>query len=247
MKVLLLGGTAEARELSERLAEDPAIRIVSSLAGRTAQPHQLPGETRIGGFGGADGLAEWIRCEGADAVVDATHPFAERISFSAAAAARECAVPLLALRRPGWSATPGDDWHWVGTLAEAAALVPGLGRRVFLTVGRQGIAPFAHLDQLWFLARCVDLPNPPVPLQLELLLDRGPFRLDSERALLHHHSIAVLVTKDSGGTAAAAKLAAARELGCPVVVVRRPPAPDVATVPSVEAVLAWLRRLAHAG
>ncbi|WP_432059452.1 cobalt-precorrin-6A reductase [Streptomyces sp. S1] len=231
MHVLILGGTTEARALAGLL--HPRVRVTSSLAGRVARPRLPEGEVRIGGFGGADGLAAWIGEHAVDAVIDATHPFAERISFNAALAAATAHVPLLALRRPGWVPEEGDDWRDVGSLAEAAAALDGLGDRVFLTTGRMGLAAFADRPE-WFLVRSVDAPEAPVPGRAEVLLDRGPFTLEGERELLRRHRIDVLVTKDSGGAATAPKLTAAREAGIPVVVVRRPPVPEgvpVATTP----------------
>ncbi|GAA2118521.1 cobalt-precorrin-6A reductase [Kitasatospora saccharophila] len=244
MHVLILGGTGEARRLADVLVADPALRVTSSLAGRVERPRLPAGEVRIGGFGGPAGLAAWVRAHAVDAVVDATHPFAERISRNAALAAEETGVPLLALRRPSWTARDGDRWHRVPDLAAAAQALPALGSRVFLTTGRQGIAAFAHLDGLVFLARSVEAPAPPVPARTEVLLERGPFTLDGERALLRAHRIEVLVTKDSGSAATAPKLAAARELGLPVVVVERPAAPaGVRTAPDVAGAADWLRRL----
>ncbi|TXS44447.1 precorrin-6A/cobalt-precorrin-6A reductase, partial [Streptomyces sp. t39] len=162
----------------------------------------------------------------------------------AAGAAAGAHVPLLALRRPGWAPVPGDDWHPVGSLEEAAGAARALGRRVFLTTGRMGLAAFAHVDDVWFLVRSVDAPDGPCPPHAEVLLDRGPFTLDGERALLRHHRIDVLVTKDSGGAATAPKLAAAREAGIPVVVVRRPPVPQgVAVAAAPEEAAAWLDTL----
>ncbi|WP_395298494.1 cobalt-precorrin-6A reductase [Kitasatospora hibisci] len=240
--LLILGGTTEARELAGALAGS-LLRVTSSLAGRVAEPRLPAGEVRIGGFGGPDGLAAWLRTERADAVVDATHPFAAAISGNAARAAAATGVPLLALRRPGWTAVDGDRWHPVADLDAAAAALPALGRRVFLTTGRQGIGAFAHLDGLHFLARSVDPPEPPMPAALDVLLDRGPFTLDGERALLREHRIDVLVTKDSGGAATAPKLTAARQLGLPVVVVQRPAPPaGVPVAESVPAALDWLGR-----
>ena len=244
--VLLLGGTAEARRLAAALAADPSLRVTSSLAGRVAQPLLPPGEVRVGGFGGAAGLARWLTEQRVDALVDATHPFAGRISGSAAEAASATGVPLLALRRPGWQQRPGDRWHPVGSLAGAAELLPELGRRVLLTTGRLGLPAFtgvcALVPDLVLLCRSVDPPEPPLPPQVRVLLARGPFTLEGERALLRAHRIEVLVTKDSGGGATAAKLTAARELGLPVVLVTRPPAPaGVPAVPDVAAALAWLR------
>ncbi|NBM20292.1 cobalt-precorrin-6A reductase [Streptomyces sp. GC420] len=239
--VLILGGTAEARELAGRLV--PLLRVTSSLAGRVARPRMPAGDVRIGGFGGAEGLAGWLREQQVNAVIDATHPFAGTISFHAARAAATAHVPLLALRRPGWVPSEGDDWHGAGSLEEAAAIVPDLGRRVFLTTGRLGLAAFAALDGPWFLVRSVDPPEPPLPLRHEVLLDRGPFTLDGEREVLRRHRIDVLVTKDSGGPATAPKLTAAREAGIPVVVVRRPPVPaDVPVVGGPAQAVAWLRR-----
>lgn len=244
--ILILGGTAEARELAAAL-DAQGVAVTSSLAGRVARPRLPAGEVRIGGFGGPDALAAWLREHGVAAVVDATHPFAERISASAARACPAAGVPLLRLERPGWSERPGDDWHWVDALEEAAALVPGLGTRALLTTGRQGLAAFADVRDAWFLIRCVDPPQPPLPPQHELLLDRGPYTLAGELALIDAHAIDVVVTKDSGGEHTVAKLDAARERALPVIVVRRPArAADVPSVADVADALAWARR-AHAG
>lgn len=259
--VLVLGGTTEARHLAQALTGTPAdpapglsapggppagpwdaTRVTTSLAGRVAAPVLPPGESRVGGFGGPDGLAAWITAHGVTHVVDATHPFAERMSFNAARAAELTGVPLLALRRPGWTPGPGDAWTFADSLAGAAAMLPELGgRRVFLTTGRTGLHAFAHLADPWFLVRSVDPPAGPVPPRLEVLLDRGPFTLDGERELLAGRRIDVLVTKDSGGSATAPKLTAAREAGLPVLVVRRPPTPrGVPEAHSLPAALHWL-------
>ncbi|MGH4035084.1 cobalt-precorrin-6A reductase [Actinomycetota bacterium Odt1-20B] len=259
MHVLILGGTAEARRLAEVLHAEapPGTRVTTSLAGRVAAPRRPPGDVRVGGFGGAEGLVGWVREHQVDAVIDATHPFAGTISFSAAAATATAHVPLLALRRPGWVAGPGDDWHPVGSLTEAAALLPDLlpdllpallpplgARRVFLSTGRLGLAAFAPLGDVHFVLRSVEPPEPPHPPHLQVVLDRGPFTLDGERELLRTHRVDVLVTKDSGGAATAPKLAAAREAGIPVVVVRRPPVPaGVPVAADVEQALAWLLTL----
>ena len=243
MHVLILGGTTEARRLAELLAAGalPGLRVTNSLAGRVTAPRLPPGEVRVGGFGGAEGLARWLRAYAVDALIDATHPFAGTISFHAARAAATAHVPLLALRRPGWVPVAGDVWHEAGSLEEAAQLLPSLGRRVFLTTGRMGLAPFSAVDGLWFLVRAVDAPETPHPSRMEVLLDRGPFTVDGERELLHRHRIDVLVTKDSGGAATAPKLTAAREAGLPVVVVRRPPVPEgVRVVAGPEQAVQWL-------
>ncbi|MGW3650387.1 cobalt-precorrin-6A reductase [Streptomyces sp. NPDC000878] len=244
--VLILGGTTEARRLAELLhtAPGPPLTLTSSLAGRVAGPRLPPGEVRIGGFGGAEGLAAWLREHRVDALVDATHPFAATISLHAARAAATADVPLLALRRPGWTPVAGDDWREAGSLEEAATLLPTLGRRVFLTTGRLGLSAFAALDDLWFLVRSVDAPEPPHPARMEVLLDRGPFTLDGERELLRGHRIDVVVTKDSGGAATAPKLTAAREAGLPVVMVRRPPVPEgVPVAADPEAAARWITAL----
>jgi precorrin-6A/cobalt-precorrin-6A reductase len=240
VRVLLLGGTGEARRLAARLVERPGVDVVSSLAGRVRTPLPPAGEVRVGGFGGAAGLAEWLRTERIDAVVDATHPFAATITANAADATRTSGIPLLVLRRPGWQAGPGDDWHPVDTLTAAARLLPGLGRRVFLATGRGGVEAFADRDDLWFLLRFVDPPRVPLPAHRAVVLGRGPFAVPGERELLREHRIDVVVTRDSGGDGASAKLTAARELRLPVILLRRPPLPDVPVVTDEDAVLAWL-------
>ena len=243
LRVLILGGTAEGRALADACAAVPGISTVSSLAGRLRVPVPPAGQVRIGGFGGVDGLAAYLREQGIGAVVDATHPFASTITASAVRAARLSAVPILVLRRPGWVEQAGDVWHRVPTIGAAADLAPALGERILLTTGRQTLAAFVA-SGAWFLARCVDPPQPPLPARLEVVLDRGPFTLDAELALLRRNRIEVLVTKDSGGTMAAAKLAAARALAVPVVMVDRPAtAAGARTVPSVGDVLAWLTGL----
>ncbi|SEG47471.1 precorrin-6A reductase [Actinacidiphila yanglinensis] len=243
MHVLILGGTTEARELAGLLAaRSPATAVTSSLAGRVAAPRLPPGEVRIGGFGGAAGLAGWLRRHAVDALVDATHPFADTMSRHAAEAAALTGVPLLALRRPGWTPVAGDRWHPADSLAHAAEVLPALGARVFLTTGRTGLAAFAGLDDLWFLVRSVDPPQGAVPRRMQVLLDRGPFTVAGEAALLREHRIAVVVTKDSGGAATAGKLVAAREAGVPVVVVRRPPAvAGVEVAEDAERAARWVR------
>ncbi|MFI7291383.1 cobalt-precorrin-6A reductase [Streptomyces anulatus] len=247
--VLVLGGTTEARRLAEHLvAHAPGVRVTTSLAGRVSAPRLPPGDVRVGGFGGPEGLAAWVREHDVDALVDATHPFAATMSRNAAEAAAQAHVPLLALRRPGWAAQDGDRRHTAGSLAEAAELLPALGERVFLTTGRMGLAAFAGLDALWFLVRSVDAPEPPCPARMEVLLDRGPFDLEGERELIRRHRIDVLVTKDSGGDATAPKLTAAREAGIPVVVVRRPPVPEgVPVAATPDEALQWVRKLYASG
>ncbi len=238
-RVLLLGGTGEARGLAEALAAE-GVDVLSSLAGRTADPVLPPGEVRIGGFGGTEGLADWLRANPVRALVDATHPFAREMTEHAARAAARTGTPHLRLQRPGWREQPGDDWRRVGSLEEAAGAVAGFAH-VFVTTGRTGLGAFAGLTQE-VLVRAVDPPEPPLPPRTTVVLERGPFSVDDELALMREHAVDVVVTKDSGGHLTEAKLTAARQLGIPVVMVHRPPLPPGMTVvETVEDALAWLR------
>lgn len=242
MRVLVLGGTAEARDLADRLHR-AEVAVTSSLAGRVAGPHLPEGDVRIGGFGGVDGLRAHLRGEAYAAVVDATHPFAAGISGHAAAACAAESVPLLRLARPGWAHDAhAADWHWVETHEEAAALTASLSRRPFLTVGRQPLAAFVGpLGLHAALVRVVEPPEVEVPEPWRVLRDRGPYDLDGELRLLEEHCADGLVTKDSGGDHTRPKLEAARALGVPVVVVRRPRGlAGVEAVADVEAAAAWV-------
>jgi precorrin-6A/cobalt-precorrin-6A reductase len=235
-RVLVLGGTGEARRLAGQLVTE-GVDVLSSLAGRVADPRLPPGEVRIGGFGGVDGLVAAL--DGVAALVDATPPFAATMTSHAAAAAAATGTPLLRLQRPGWTPQPGDDWRWVDSLDQAAAAVAGYAS-VLLTTGRQGLAAFADLPGRC-LVRAVEPPSPPLPERVTVVLARGPFTLEEELALMREHHVEVVVTKDSGGGMTAAKLTAARELGLSVVVVRRPPVPPgVPVVATVAEALAWL-------
>ncbi|MHB1808253.1 MAG: cobalt-precorrin-6A reductase [Solirubrobacteraceae bacterium] len=244
--ILVLGGTAEARELADAL-NTAGVPVTSSLAGRVSRPRLPAGAVRVGGFGGPEALARWLSDHGVTAVIDATHPFAERISASAVAACPRAGVPLLRLQRPGWREGPGDDWHWVADLDAAATAIGSLGERVLLTTGRQGLAAFAGVQDAWFLVRCVERPDAPLPASHRLLLDRGPYSVEGELALVDEHRIDLVVSKDSGGSHTEAKLEAARRRGLPVIIVKRPPRPAVATVSTVADALAWSRERAHAG
>ena len=242
-KVLILGGTAEAAALARALAEEARVAVTTSLAGRTRAPAELPGAVRRGGFGGAQALADYLKTRAVDIVVDATHPFAARISRNAAQACAAAGVPRLVLTRSPWTAREGDRWTPVPDAQAAAAALPGLGRRVFLTIGRQELAAFTGLDAVWFLVRLVEPPEDTLPLHdCHLVLGRGPFSLDQETALLRAHGIEAVVSKNSGGAGTYAKIEAARTLGLPVVMVERPARPEGETVETAAAALAWIER-----
>ena len=238
MRVLLLGGTGEARDLAAALVED-GVDVVSSLAGRVQRPRLPVGETRVGGFGGADGLQQAL--DGYDVVVDATHPFAATISHSAATACSAAGMPLLRLARPSWAGLD-QAWRWVDSTEEAAAAV-ARHHSVFLTTGRQSLQGFLPvLQEKTVLARVVDPLDWQPPATWTVLLARGPYTLDGEVSLMREHRVDALVTKDSGGDLTRAKLDAADRLGIPVVVVRRPAAPEgVEEVSDVAGALQWLR------
>lgn len=243
-RILVLGGTVEAGALVRRLAALPdRFDVTLSLAGRTAAPRPEPVRTRIGGFGGAAGLAAFVAERGIARVVDATHPFAARISANAARACAEAGVPLLAIRRPPWTRQAGDRWVEVDDMAAAAAAIGETPRRVFLTIGRQELAAFAAAPQHAYLARMIERPEATL-LRLTVITARGPFSRDAETAFLSEARIEVVVTKNSGGAATYAKIEAARDLGLPVVVVRRPAMPDVPSVPNAEGAFDQLLRAA---
>jgi precorrin-6A/cobalt-precorrin-6A reductase len=243
--VLILGGTSEGRELARALADEPGLHVLSSLAGRTASPQMPPGEVRIGGFGGAAGLADYLRAQRIAMVIDATHPFAATMGDNAERACRATGVPLLRLERPAWRAGAGDRWTEVADWDQAAEIVGNTARRALLALGRRELAPFAALDHVWFLVRSVEPPQPMPPFrQAELLLARGPFTLAGERGLLAGYRIDTIVCRNSGGGAADAKLVAARELGVRVVMRRRPARPtDLPMVATVGEAVAWVRSL----
>ena len=239
-RILVLAGTAEAAELARHLAvAAPGAEVVVSFAGLSPSRPELPGRVRVGGFGGPAGLAAYLRAEAIGAVVDATHPFAARMRWHAAEACAAAGVTRVRLERPPWVPTPGDRWEEVANV-EAAAGALGPARRVFLTIGRRELAPFAALTGSWYLVRSITPPSPMPLASAEVLLARGPFTVDGERELLRSRAIDAVVTKNSGGPAAQAKLAACRELGIRVVVVRRPPSPAGPHVGTVEAALAWV-------
>jgi precorrin-6A/cobalt-precorrin-6A reductase len=239
-RVLLLGGTAEARALAARLY--PGVDVISSLAGRVPDPALPVGDVRIGGFGGVDGMRRWLVESGVAAVVDATHPYAATITAHAAEVCIDLGIPHLVLGRPAW---PSGDAILVSSDVEAAKVVAdGKFSRVFLTTGRSSVAAFKDLDA-WFLIRVVTAPDPQtLPRNHELVLSRGPYHYDGELALLTEHRIDGLVTKNSGGDMTRPKLHAAAALGIPVVMLQRPALPDdVTTVSTVEDAVAWVRSL----
>jgi precorrin-6A/cobalt-precorrin-6A reductase len=242
MRVLILGGTTEARRMAERLAGRPDVAVTLSLAGRTAAPAAQSVPVRIGGFGGAQGLAGYLAQERIEALIDATHPYAAVISANAAEAAASAGVRLLALRRPPWIPIAGDRWTEVADTREAAAALGGTPRRVFLALGRKELAPFAEAPWHRYLVRSVDPVDPPLAVPHALYVTgRGPFGEADDRALLEEHHIEIVIAKNSGGTATYGKIAAARARGLPVVLLRRPVLPQVVpTVVTVEDAVAWL-------
>lgn len=238
---MILGGTGEAVELAAKVAATPGITAISSLAGRTRQATTASGSTRVGGFGGVTGLIDYLRQQRIDLSIDATHPFADGISGNAAAAATAVGIPHLQLVRPAWEPTQGDRWLDVASHEAAAGILPSLAERIFLSIGRQELEKYAHLRDLWFLMRAIDRPLPDAPMPPgAFLAERGPFSVDSERVLLQDYRIGAIVSKNSGGNATYAKIIAARELGIPVVMVRRPPMPPGMRVGNVDSALRWL-------
>lgn len=242
MRALILGGTGEARELA-RLMMGQGWWVTSSLAGRVSNPHLPVGEVRIGGFGGPAGMARWIFDNGVEVIIDATHPFAERISTSAAEASRATGIPLICLHRPAWSPGVGDRWISVASMIEAAELVARDYHHIFLTIGRQQLEPFASDPHNLYVIRCVEKPSCLLPPRHRLILSRGPFDVSGEKELMVGNQIDALVTKNSGGALTVAKLEAARSLGIPVVMVQRPPLPAGARAIVVHTPVEVLRAL----
>ncbi|WP_373543297.1 cobalt-precorrin-6A reductase [Chamaesiphon sp.] len=248
-RLLILGGTGDAVKLASLVillqrgfANDlPGLVVITSLAGRTSAPKNLVGDVRIGGFGGEAGLVRYLQTEQIDLLIDATHPFAAQISQNAASAATHVGMPRLMLIRPEWRRSPEDNWIEVESIEEAVQAIPASAERIFVTIGRQQLAPFASLTAKWCLMRSIDPPDLGIPLPPgKLLLDRGPFNLEGERELLREYQIQAIVSKNSGGDATYAKIIAARELGLPVVMIQRPIVPDGEIVTDVAGAIEWL-------
>ncbi|MBX9946502.1 MAG: cobalt-precorrin-6A reductase [Reyranella sp.] len=247
MRVLVLGGTTEASALAKLLADGPRVDATLSLAGRTSTPKPQPLATRVGGFGGVEGLVRWLRDEKVDAVVDATHPYAARMSANTVAACVRTGVPLGSLVRPPWQRLQDDDWRVVPTAEAAAAALGRTPLRVFLSLGRQDLHAFASAPQHRYVARTIEMPEQAaLPPNLKILRARGPFDRDSEARLLSAEEIDVVVSKNSGGSATYAKIEACRELDLPVVMIARPDKPAGHVLKSPEEALAWLHDRAPA-
>jgi precorrin-6A/cobalt-precorrin-6A reductase len=240
-RILILGGTTEARGLAERLATRADLDITLSLAGRTMSPVALPVPVRSGGFGGARGLADYLVRERVGVLIDATHPYANIISANAAAAASKTNVPFVALRRRPWVRVNGDNWIEVDDVRAAADALGGESCRVLIALGRNELAPFVGAPQHRYLIRSVDPIEPPLPLpHVRYITGRGPFGEADDKALLTEHRIEVIIAKNSGGNATYGKIAAARALGIDVILLRRPAVPDALGVETVDEAVAWL-------
>jgi precorrin-6A/cobalt-precorrin-6A reductase len=241
MRILILGGTAEARALAQALGARENFRVTVSLAGRTAEPLPQAAPVRSGGFGGAEGLARYLGDERVDVLIDATHPYAAAISANAARAAKDANVKLLALRRPPWTKVAGDNWIEVESVEGAVRALGQAPKRVFLALGRNELRPFAAAPQHSYLIRSVDPVDPPLAVpDATYITARGPFGESEDRTLLTRHNIEVMVAKNSGGEATYGKIEAARALGLPVIMLKRPVLPEVDSVATVEEVLACL-------
>jgi precorrin-6A/cobalt-precorrin-6A reductase len=240
-RLLVLGGTGDAVKLASLAIDLPGLTVITSLAGRTSAPKSLVGEVRIGGFGGEAGLVRYLQTEQIDLLIDATHPFAAQISRNAAGAANQVGIPRLMLIRPEWVRSSEDNWIEVESVEAAVAAIPASAERIFVTIGRQQLAPFASLTAKWCLMRSIDPPDRSILLPPgKLLLDRGPFSLEQERELFREYQIQAIVSKNSGGEATYAKIIAARELGLPVIMIQRPIVPAGEIVTDVAGAIEWL-------
>lgn len=238
-RALILGGTADASLLAAEIAR-AGIAAVYSYGGRTRAPADQPLPTRIGGFGGVSGLADYIRREGVTHVIDATHPFAAEMSRNAVEACKATRTPLIALERAPWNKMHGDHWIEVAEVSAAVSALPESPAKVFLAIGRQHIAPFAAKPQHAYTLRFVDPPEAPLPFAADVIVSRGPFTLEAELRMMQARGIARIVARNSGGDGARAKIDAARELGLPVVMISRPELPERRRVESAAEVMYWL-------
>lgn len=245
MRVLILGGTSDGSRLAAMISqreELEGVELLTSLAGRTQNPNLGTNQIRIGGFGGVAGLVDYINSMSIDIIIDATHPFATQISNNGLRAAKIANIPHLMVVRPGWERQPEDNWIEVESLDIAVQAIAKIGQRVFLTIGRQEIGKFAEIEHIWFLMRMIDPPNDGKIPRGEILLERGPFTLESDRQLMINYRIDHLISKNSGGNATYSKIIAARELGIPVVMVRRSQLPQCLQVGDIEGAVEWLIR-----
>ena len=245
-RALILGGTADASLLAAEIAR-ARIDAVYSYGGRTRAPADQPLPTRVGGFGGVSGLADYIRRERITHVIDATHPFAAEMSRHAVQACAQTGTPLIALERAPWAKAPGDNWIEVADVTAAAAALPESPANVFLAIGRQHIAPFAAKPQHVYTLRFVDPPEAPLPLAADVIVSRGPFTFDGELETMRARGIAWIVARNSGGDGARAKIDAARMLGLPVIMIARPRLPERLRVESVAEIMQWLGHRACLG
>jgi len=242
-RVLILGGTSEASEIAAQLAARDDLTLISSFAGRVSEPRRPMGIVRIGGFGGVVGLMSYLVDENIDVVIDATHPFASKISDNAELACNTLGVPLIALERPPWEPEDCDHWRAAADVLAAASMANHKGNRVFLTIGRQELGAFSNCEDAWFLVRAIDQPNEKLPTNSKLILKRGPFHLEDELQMFRNESISLVVSKNSGGTAIYSKIDAARALRIPIVMIDRPRKHNIPTVAHVDDVLRELERL----
>lgn len=239
--ILILGGTAEAATLARGTHEKLSnkARVIVSLAGRTRAPAALPADVRAGGFGGSEGLADYLRAEAVTLVVDATHPFAQRISANARVACAQANVPRLQLVRPPWTMPKLAHVTWAANLGEAAMLLPDMSRAAFLAVGGRGLAAFEAVTSVRLIARAVEIPDEK-PANIEVILGRPPFAVEAERDLLERLKVDAIVARASGGGSGFAKIEAARDLKLSILLVRRPEPEPGECVATVEAALAWI-------
>jgi precorrin-6A/cobalt-precorrin-6A reductase len=236
-RVLILGGTGEASELATQLAARADLTVISSFAGRVSQPRLPAGIVRVGGFGGVAGLISYLVDEDIEVVIDATHPFAAKISGNAELACKTLGVPLIALDRPPWEPKEHDCWCAVPDVQAAASMVNHRRNRVFLSIGRQELDAFSNCDDAWFLVRAIDVPNEKLPANSKLILKRGPFHLNDELQMLRDEFISLIVSKNSGGTATYSKIEAARALRIPVIMIDRPRKHNLPTLARLDDVL----------